>query len=966
MTKFGNRCWMSVKKSFLFPLLFFSLTAFAGDIMKNGKFEPDPVSGKMTGWTTLSARLKDGRTACIFQEGTAVLTLEPGEEMIALIQRDLPLESGKQYRLAFEARGSEGAVLSDYLEWVFASGKYGNSGTFKRELTQEWKACSTILKVPDLKSEFKSTPYLAFTLKTPGKAEIRHVSLEEVTPKSADHRADGIADPGFDDPENGAWKLKKNSRILASGGRTSPGVLALSGKNASASLDLDLAPGKMYRLSYFVKGRNETESSSGFSDYLCILKLNGKTIWGTDRKQDCIQRLWQERSQIVRVPKGEASARLTITVRSLSAGDILLDDFMIREIRLVEEKPLKIRLSLPAYRNMIFSSDPIDHVKGTIRTKSEVRSIAVTFNGKTVFVKPGEEFSFPARDLKIGTYDLAAEALTVDGKKVRDTLTVRKLAPAENEVVFNHEKQLLVNGKPFFFCGVNNLLSQSFGSPLVRYYARRTGLCMMRWAGSDDLKEMLDLCHQAGIKVSLNLGVVTRYSKARDAARFKADWEKLLAGLEAVKQHPALIEYYAFDEPLWNGTPPEIMKYVYESLKEMDPYHPVAYVEAPRGTPDEWRPYAQYCDVFGIDIYPVPEESGHSELTEKGLRSVGLYTRLSSEAVNGEKPVRMWLQAFDWGCLAARRKSFHRSPTQEEFRFMNFDALLNGSSSVEFYRDRNIDEAAEKYMYEEINLFSRFAPALLFGKEIPNTAESSGNVLIRITEYKGARYMAVLNRDNEAGVVMLPDGTVWYRMEPGKAAPVKERKIKLPKLSCRLFSSAVELPLENTIPAIPEMEEKIPGLFHHICLRPRLLDPAAKWIWSADDREKQFCFAIRKITISKPVKKAVLRMTADDEFTCYLDGEKIFAGSDWKHLSDCDLAEKLKAGSHILTVRAVNRGGPGAFIGDLVIEYEDGTKEVIVTDSSWMAASKDISDGKNDSGKPAKEIAPLGKGPWRM
>ena len=117
------------------------------------------------------------------------------------------------------------------------------------------------------------------------------------------------------------------------------------------------------------------------------------------------------------------------------------------------------------------------------------------------------------------------------------------------------------------------------------------------------------------------------------------------------------------------------MKYVYESLKEMDPYHPVAYVEAPRGTPDEWRPYAQYCDVFGIDIYPVPEESGHSELTEKGPRSVGLYTRLSSEAVNGEKPIQMWLQAFDWGCLAAKRKSFHRSPTREEFRFMNFDAL---------------------------------------------------------------------------------------------------------------------------------------------------------------------------------------------------------------------------------------------------------------------------------------------------
>jgi hypothetical protein len=68
--------------------------------------------------------------------------------------------------------------------------------------------------------------------------------------------------------------------------------------------------------------------------------------------------------------------------------------------------------------------------------------------------------------------------------------------------------------------------------------------------------------------------------------------------------------------------PPEGCAAVYEHLRTIDPDHPVAVIEAPRGpapaagerdtplTAAAVAPYAAACDIHGVDIYPVSKPPG--------------------------------------------------------------------------------------------------------------------------------------------------------------------------------------------------------------------------------------------------------------------------------------------------------------------------------------------------------------------
>src|SRR4051794_1300412 len=90
----------------------------------------------------------------------------------------------------------------------------------------------------------------------------------------------------------------------------------------------------------------------------------------------------------------------------------------------------------------------------------------------------------------------------------------------------------------------------------------------------------------------------------------------------AFKGHPGLGVWKGVDEPAHGRVPPRGCIAVYEHLRAIDPDHPVAIIEAPRGpapAPGEHdtpltaaavAPYADACDIHGVDIYPVSSPPG--------------------------------------------------------------------------------------------------------------------------------------------------------------------------------------------------------------------------------------------------------------------------------------------------------------------------------------------------------------------
>ena len=64
-----------------------------------------------------------------------------------------------------------------------------------------------------------------------------------------------------------------------------------------------------------------------------------------------------------------------------------------------------------------------------------------------------------------------------------------------------------------------------------------------------------------------------------------------------------------------------------------------------------------------------------------------------------------------------------------------------------------------------------------------------------------------------------------------------------------------------------------------------------RWIWTTNFTDKQECRFWRAFTLpaTNAVRKANLRITADNLYRLYLDGREIGQGANWKNLTDYDV-----------------------------------------------------------------------------
>jgi putative heme-binding domain-containing protein len=136
---------------------------------------------------------------------------------------------------------------------------------------------------------------------------------------------------------------------------------------------------------------------------------------------------------------------------------------------------------------------------------------------------------------------------------------------------------------------------------------------------------------------------------------------------------------------------------------------------------------------------------------------------------------------------------------------------------------------------------------------------------------------------------------------------------------------------------------------------PLILSASAQdWIWSAgkpgDDDVRYFRKPFR---LGDVPEKAVLTLACDNQATIYLDGKIVGENDDWSKPTVLDLARTLKAGEHLLAVRAVNHGGAAGLIAKFDILFPTTKRQGLQTDSSWEVAAKEIP-GWN---KPDTEVA---------
>ena len=140
--------------------------------------------------------------------------------------------------------------------------------------------------------------------------------------------------------------------------------------------------------------------------------------------------------------------------------------------------------------------------------------------------------------------------------------------------------------------------------------------------------------------------------------------------------------------------------------------------------------------------------------------------------------------------------------------------------------------------------------------------------------------------------------------------------------------------------------------------------------WIAPAKEDTFHPVLEKtFAVEKEVKRARLYMTGVGMFEAYLDGEKVGEEYLTPYINDYEsgiqvltfpMEESLKEAKEYtlsvllgkgwymsqfgLDLKENNYGSRMAAIGELHLEYEDGTEELIATDESWNYYGSDIED----------------------
>ena len=181
-------------------------------------------------------------------------------------------------------------------------------------------------------------------------------------------------------------------------------------------------------------------------------------------------------------------------------------------------------------------------------------------------------------------------------------------------------------------------------------------------------------------------------------------------------------------------------------------------------------------------------------------------------------------------------------------------------------------------------------------------------------------------------------------------------------LSTNFVRAAAETPPDDTAPANGAVN-----------LLAEMTNHMGRWIWDTNTADKQTCRFWKSFAVPAGVNisRAIVRITADNSYTLFLDGQEIGRGSDWRTVTEYDLARLLNSGPHIVAVEAFNdRLQAGLAFGlDIQLVNEEQSAIQIVSDDTWRVAPTDdrhwlARKSAPPEWHPAIVVGNLGQAPW--
>jgi len=154
---------------------------------------------------------------------------------------------------------------------------------------------------------------------------------------------------------------------------------------------------------------------------------------------------------------------------------------------------------------------------------------------------------------------------------------------------------------------------------------------------------------------------------------------------------------------------------------------------------------------------------------------------------------------------------------------------------------------------------------------------------------------------------------------------------------------------------------------------PNSLDFLGSWIWDTNTLDQQTCCFWRSFEIppNKRIANALLIMSADNEYSLFLDGQLIGRMAEWREYWEYDVTLLLTPGRHVLTVKAYNSFAAAGMIFGLHVDFENGDPLEIRSDPNWLVVPQPTPHWESlktpsSNWRPATVVGELGQPPWGL
>jgi len=403
------------------------------------------------------------------------------------------------------------------------------------------------------------------------------------------------------------------------------------------------------------------------------------------------------------------------------------------------------------------------------------------------------------------------------------------------------------------------------------------------------------------------------------------------------------------DEVVVHGVPLKNIRREFELMFKYLPDYALWINHAPRltGEPDNPREsfdsvrrYTRHCDVTSVDIYPVPEGFPHNNLKDRTIACVGKYADLCQKLSWNEKPIGMVLQAWAWSenLDGEGLNTKWPRPTEHQLRFMVWNAITHGARSIVWYGARDV--YSDWWCgFANVNRELAAIAQMLVQGDIKNLSGMPENVC----GMTGKGFMVLVN-ENQGKSVSVPltlEGK-WFESPSGK---------EFTKKTVELTGQSVLILTRNPLSISPTVRfnKKLLSFQKHgdsflIVEDPRIL-MNAQWVAHPEftGGAKRKVFLRHTFQLDHTPKSAELRLSVDDYALVSINGISIGQISNFRSITECNIAPLLKSGENTIEAELFNDIGPTGIVFELnadEFKTHSGTETLFSFDgkSNWKKA----------------------------